>query len=532
MKNNMKIKKYSIIALLILILASLTGCSDWLNLKPESEIILDDYWQSKSDVESVIASCYRGLTEDAVVSRMMVWGELRSDNMVIGNGFAKERLDMQRILEGNLTPSNAYASWGSFYSVINYCNTILYYSPRVIEKDENFTQADLQRVQAEVLTIRSLCYFYLVRAFKEVPWVDKPSISDAQVYTIAKLSEDSIINHIISDLTFAQKYATTDYGVKASNKGRITLNSVNTLLADVYLWNQQYDKCSQTCDLVLADQKLKLEEATNMYSHVFYLGNSTESIFELQFNDNVQKNNTVINLYGSSGNVLGEVSYPATLAYSKDADGKENIGAYCPFNYRVSTTVTESANDIRTKDSYWVYSGKCFIFKYAGIFRSENLNGISTYFFNSHTPNWIIYRLSDVMLMKAEALVQLDGGDNLKGALALVNKTYMRSNEGQDSLVIANYPSKDEMSKLVLRERQRELLFEGKRWFDLMRVSRRESSTSTLNDYVDHKASGNSVSLGAPVMNAMYMPISSSELRSNPLLIQNTYYETNSTSTR
>ena len=175
------IKKYLTYSLAVLVL-SFSSCSEWLNTKPESEIILEDYWQSESDVQAVLAGCYRGLTEEAVINRMIVWGELRSDNMITGSGFPSRLYDIQRILEGNLTTVNSFASWGTFYTVINYCNTLLHYAPYVIERDNNFTENDLKRVQAEALAIRSLCYFYLVRTFKEVPWIEDASIDDTQDY--------------------------------------------------------------------------------------------------------------------------------------------------------------------------------------------------------------------------------------------------------------------------------------------------------------------------------------------------------------
>ena len=115
----------------------------------------------------------------------------------------------------------------------------------------------------------------------------------------------------------------------------------------------------------------------------------------------------------------------------------------------------------------------------------------------------------------------------------MINETYLRSNEGADSLKVANYGTKIEMEKLVLRERQRELLFEGKRWFDLVRVARRENSTTTLNTYVDRKSSSaTSATLGALVMDAVYMPISRWEIEANPKLIQNPFYEENTSSNR
>jgi hypothetical protein len=203
-------RKISILALSALLMFGVSGCSDWLDLRPNSQIILDEFWQSEQDVESVLASCYRGLTEDAVVYRMIVWGELRSDNMVPGSGFPNERRDMDRILQGDILSTNAYANWGAFYSVINYCNTLIHYAPDVVNRDDNFTQGDLNRVLAEARAIRALSYFYLVRAFKEVPWVEEPSIDDTKDYNQPKNTERFLIDKIIEDLLEARKYARTE----------------------------------------------------------------------------------------------------------------------------------------------------------------------------------------------------------------------------------------------------------------------------------------------------------------------------------
>jgi hypothetical protein len=522
----MKIK-IVVLGMTVLILMGLSSCDQWLTIKPESQILLDEYWKSETDVQAVLAACYKGLTTDDNIYRMIVWGELRSDNLTAGSGIPSSLQDMQKILDGNITPSNGYCNWGSFYTVINYCNTLLYYAPQVTKRDNNFTQAHLQRVQAEALTLRALSYFYLVRTFKEVPWIEDASIDNTQNYARPKDTEQTIINNIIRDLLIAQKYAINDYGSIAYNKGLITLDAVNSLLADVYLWNQQYDLCAQTCDLVLANTNLKLVVADNMFTSVFYQGNSPESIFELQFKENVQFNNPTALLYGSATqSSIGYLSFPIALGYNIYAKDKSTgTGIYSPFNYTVSTTSIEGANDIRATDFY--RSGSInSIFKYAGasVRQSVTAGAAPTYFYRSNSSNWIVYRLSDVMLMKAEALVELDGAANLNNALSMVNQTYLRSNPTADSLKISNYTSKYSMEQLVLRERQRELLFEGKRWFDLVRVARRENSTSTLNNYINHKISGTTAPLGAPVLDAMYMPILDTELQANPNMVQNPFY--------
>lgn len=529
----MKIK-IAVLGISVLVLIGLSSCDQWLTIKPESQIILDEYWKSESDVEAVLASCYNGLITDDNINRMIVWGELRSDNLTVGIDNPEQ--DMKQILEGNITASNSYCNWGSFYKVINYCNTLLYYAPQVIGRDDNFTEAHLHRVQSEALTLRALSYFYLLRAFKEVPWIEEPSIDNTQNYARPKDTEQTIINNIIRDLLIAQKYAQTGYGRLDYDKGRITLDAVNALLADVYLWNQQYDLCAQTCDLVLADNNLKLVDALNMFYSVFYLGNSTESIFELQFNGYSQINHPTQQLYGSANNdkLVGSLSFPIVLAYYIGATADKSVtGAYSPFNYKVSTTVTEGVNDNRAIDFYLLTGDINAIFKYAGaMVSSGTIKGTYLYSYRSNSSNWIVYRLSDVMLMKAEALVELDGTANMSNALSMVNQTYLRSNPLADSLMIKNYDSKSSMEQLVLRERQRELLFEGKRWFDLVRISRRQNSTTTLNEFVNHKKTESSAPLGATVLDAMYMPISKSELDANPNMVQNPFYQESTTLTK
>jgi len=527
----MKIK-IVVLGISVLVLIGLSGCDQWLTIQPESQVILKDFWKSQEDVEAVLASCYNGLITDDNINRMIVWGELRSDNLTIGGNSPDQ--DMKDILAGKIISSNNYCNWGGFYTVINYCNSVLHYAPQVIGRDVNFTEDHLHRVQSEALTLRALSYFYLLRAFKEVPWIEDPSIDNTQNYSRPKDTEQTIINNIIRDLLIAQKYAITDYGRIDYNKGRITLDAVNSLLADVYLWNQQYDLCAQTCDLVLADKNLKLVKAVNMFSSVFYQGNSTESIFELQFNGNSQINHPTQNLYGSlSNNELGQLGLPLALAYYYDANkGKFIVGAYSPFNYTVSPTVTEGIDDIRAFEFYNANGDIISIFKYVGIVTPTLNKGIYIYSPRTNSSNWIVYRLSDVMLMKAEALVELEGTDNRSNALSMVNQTYLRSNPSADSLRISNYPDKSSMAKLVLRERQRELLFEGKRWFDLVRVSRREGSTKTLNGFANNKKAENSAPLGATVLDAMYMPISKAELDANLNMVQNEFYRETTTVTK
>ena len=82
----------------------------------------------------------------------------------------------------------------------------------------------------------------------------------------------------------------------------------------------------------------------------------------------------------------------------------------------------------------------------------------------------------------------------------------------------------DDMRKLVMEERHRELMFEGKRWFDLVRRSRRDGNTNYLVTQVSRKGSGDgSGALQSKLarMDAIYWPYNYDELKVNTNLVQN-----------
>jgi hypothetical protein len=319
----------------------------------------------------------------------------------------------------------------------------------------------------------------------------------------------------------ALKYSRDDYETNTYSKGRITTNAVRALLADIYLWRQDYNKCIEMCDLILNDTDLELVPGENVISSVFYQGNSKESIFELQFDDDLMFNWVVRDYYGAYGNEAGQWSYPGILV----------TGKYSPFNYIVGSG-KESSKDLREKDFLRKETGgdKYYVFKYAGALRQENATTeVSSYYYRNVTANWIVYRLSEIYLMKAEALIQLE--TNTAEAVELINTIYMRSNveEDEQGLKVDNYTSKLKLDDLYMRERQRELMFEGKRWFDLMRLARRVDSPAPLLSYVTKKFTGGSSgeSNKMSVMDALYLPVHTDELKTNTALVQNEFYKVN-----
>lgn len=517
---------YSKAACTLLITLCMTGCSDWFDIKPETELVKEDCWKTKSDVESVVAACYRGLEEPDVMERLIAWGEARTDNVIRGTNIDN---DLLYILSCNIDPTNKYTSWSSIYSVINYCNTVIQNAPLVRETDPDFKEGELRAYIAEAMTIRALCYFYLVRTFNNIPFVTEPYADDTKPFLLQQTDGDAVIDQLLAGLEqISHNWARPMFANNADTKGRVTQKTMWTLMADMYLWRNNYDKCIDMCRQILqtTSNTLQLESSTNYNRIVFGTGNSTESIFELQF-DTDTPNYVVNEMYGTSGG-RSAVNHLSAADFSKSENTmlKEN----------------ENTDDLRKKD-FWDASNTSGtmvrIMKYISYRKDGNGSAVSAndYQLNQNTQHWIFYRLSDVYLMLAEALTERNASDaDLDEALEMVSKTYDRAHPSKNpgSLSRKDYDSQDKMRELIFNERQIEFLFEGKRYFDLLRRIRRDNNLQAIVSkylipkYVNQGQDQATVSTKLNTINALYMPINRDELKVNTLLVQNPFYDTTS----
>ena len=554
-------KKIKNIICAVAVAMGLTSCNDFLDILPMNDVVLENYWTQKSDVTSVLMGCYESLESSDCVTRMALWGELRSDNMKMGSAVPWE---VEQIIKENILPTNSYCRWTAFYQTINRCNTVCHYAPIVHEKDPNYTEAEMQANVAEAVALRSLCYFYLIRTFRDVPFTREPSIDDTQNYQLPATKFDDVLDSLIVDLEAVKdkavrRYYSDDNDQAYHNSSRVTRYAIYALLADLYLWKGDWQRCADCCDYVLDYKKQQYDELrdregnlTNMqlfndyplilerpvgsnnsgnaYNEIFGTGNSFESIFELFYRQNMSMTNTFVpNYYGSTnGNayVLGRLSVPTefyeglptqktTLFQPTDCRAYENI-------YRFSTATHAIAKYVR----------QSVTFNTMGTITETSIR-LSHQLRSTNYANWIVYRMTDVMLMKAEALIE-QGESGFAEAFDLINAVYMRANN-QLTASAANMLDRDayvtsqqSMRDLLMDERHRELMFEGKRWYDLLRMARREGSTRNLANIVVTKQTvdqnGIKIKLADP--NILYYPYYREELKVNPYLTQNPAYAT------
>ncbi len=534
-----------------------TSCSDFLEILPLNDVVLENYWTDKGDVESVMNSCYETLEHGDVLQRYAVWGELRSDNMTHGANVPNE---INEILKENLLPSNTYCNWSKFYEAINRCNILCHYAPKVQAIDPNYTEEEMRANVAEATWIRSLSYFYLIRTFRDVPYSTEPSIDDTQNYILPAMPFNQVLDSLIYSLETVKgdavrRYYTDESPSAWQNSCRVTRWAVYALLADLYLWKGDWDNAIRYCDLVIDYKKLQFEELLeregnvnnidlidsipmildhrkdmrtcgNAYNEIFGDGNSFESIIELYFDRNqTQKNTLVSDYYGYNNDLLGRITPPSFLANKEIATGSDKESVFKKFDGRAYSSFYNTSGDnfAITKYNFTNVS-----------YLTESVNKFSDLNFSytrrsSGDANWIFYRLSDMLLIKAEALIERDGEGDRENAFTLINIVNKRANDGvkqtrTTQLDPKSYvDSKSAMEDLVLEERQREFIFEGKRWFDLIRFARRDGNNDRLVRLTARKYKQNRTAMEIKLAdpNIIYFPYAKSELKVNPLLKQN-----------
>lgn len=495
------------------VLLGTCSCDSFFDLRPSNKMVIDDYWQSEEDVQAVTASIYDKLNGSGCMERLLLWSEFRSDNCLLSN---TDNSSISAFANLTLSATNGYTSWGDFYSAINYCNTVEKFAPQVCEVSPTFTRAQLDAYIAEVRGLRAFCYFTLVRTFRDIPFVLEPTIDDEVEFEMPQSDPDDIIDYLIDNLKEYEGRAQTSFSNVLYLRGRMTQAGIRTLLADMLLWRGRYAECIEFCDKVINDTNnpLSLVEGANYAQSVFMTGNSRESIFELQFSNSTTSNSALRRFYGKSDGGYGD-------------------------QYFIANDVAEifSTTDARLYNSMQ-YNGtgdatRC-ITKYAQMVTNPFTSSDRRYTsLDLSSRNWIVYRLADVYLMKAEALAE--SGGNLETIWELCSKTYDRANYNSPAGTLPHPATVEEARNLVLEERQREFMFEGKRYFDILRRIKNhpeEFSTMVANylkpRYIKEKVDNQTINAKLISVDALYMPINNDELRHNTQLVQNPFYKTSS----
>ena len=546
---------------------AVTSCSEQLDLKPQGEFTAEQL--NDESIEGLMSSAYQGLeahffddNNAAFAGPITNWVfDVRSDDAYKGGeGVSMEanihQLEIQNIASDNATCLN---KWENNYLGIARVHKAM----QAINDASNVNEKEA--LLGELKTLRAWYYFDLNRIFKSIPYFTEDD--DPKTVPNGNKSREEIYAAIKADLEEA-------YAVMKESQdqpGRFNKYVAAALLAKVNAQTSTWAEVQKWADVVINSGKYSLYDNFADMSKLEF-NNKKESIMAIQFstaNDNIHINFcNLLNTTRSDGNVFGSGddfflgSQNLVNAFRTDDNGLPYLDG--TFN-KVNVTTDYAGNvdprlDLtvgrigmpfrghlytegwcRDYNTYGEHSGK------KGLIDPSSPDMVQGFPWGASGLNFCLIRYADILLLKAEALVEQATGNNaaedgkLVEARDLVNQIRQkaaRSIDGNYSPVdldpfIANYNvglypttgdgnlywSKDRARMAVRFERRLELAMEGHRWFDLVRWG---TAIETINKYMEEESALRPYYVGASLTeDEIYLPIPISQIEnSNGLYTQ------------
>ncbi|WP_143309944.1 RagB/SusD family nutrient uptake outer membrane protein [Chitinophaga vietnamensis] len=496
-------KRIHIIACLLCVI-SLMGlsCKKVLELNPRETPSSGVYWQNENDAFAGLLGGY-SLLRDALTdqNRYYVYGDVPCNTFLItyGSDYAIHQLrdgSFDGVYYGYL---DNLQDWTIFYKAIAQANLLIKKIPtipvsafKVPERKNYFL--------GEAYYLRAFNYFFISKVWGDVPLVTDAveDVADAKNY--GREAQQKVLTQAIADLEQAKQLlpvnteSTDDRGIRAS------LATALALEAHIYAWMGNYAKCEEnTRDIVNNPGKFNLALITDSAQYVkMSIGHSTESIFEININYDQNE--------GSKQGIGERTLYDPFLATRKPANTDDvpwlvNLETINKIYDRSKSDTT----DLRYKIWYYSLDGKWpMLRKYANVFYKDGDVKRDPWFSN----NILIYRLSDIILLRAEALYKL--GDEA-GARGLVDKIRQRAGVAPTSPSLTG----DKLFTFIVNERVRELFAEGQTYWDLCRTQKLDKFNSVFEG---------AFTIGHANYGRTYWPINRNIFKDNPLMKQTPYW--------
>ena len=545
----------------ILASATLTltiSCNDMLDTVPQGQFTAEQI--DDNSVEGLVASAYAGLeahfygNNEAFAGPSTNWiFDVRSDDAYKGGGGTgmEENIHLLEVSEINSDNISCLNKWqNNFYAISRVHNAM-----QAIKSAGEVNNAE--SIMGELKTIRAWYYFDLIRIFKRIPYFTEED--DPNTKPNDEFSREEIFDFIKQDL----KEAIEVLPEAKSKSGRITKTTAQAIMAKVCAFTSSWEEVKLYAGEVIESGQYSLYKNFGDLSKIEF-NNGSESVFALQCstaNDNAHINwSNLLNCTYSDGNLYGTGddffygSQNLVNAFRTDPqtglpylDGTFNTvnvtenynGSIDP---RLDFTVgrigfpwrghTYTEKWCRAYDTYGEFSNK------KGWPAPEVSN--AAWPWGCSSLNFMFIRYADIILLKAEALIETASGNNaaeddgLKEARDLVNQIRQRASNsidgsyspqdldpGKADYYIGLYPTdwdgnlfwtKDRARAALRFERRLELALEGNRWFDLVRWGE-SYLVNTINTYMTEESSLRTYYQGRSISaNEIYLPVPLDEI--------------------
>lgn len=482
--------------LMIIFSASIfSGCTGILEVDPQSSITDQVFFKNESDFEPNVAGIYsivRGLANN------VTYGMERGEELISASN---SRFTVA--WSHNLSPSSGALNYAEWYRGIGHCNLLL-------DKIQGFSfssDPDLKKkILAETYALRAFFYFHLIRIIGDAPLMLQ-AVVDENVPLLPRSPAADVMKQIQLDLDAAIENFTgmSDFSKsRYPSKYRFAYGSVLALKADALLWSAK----------VLGGGNADLEGVVETITEIETTGVSLVDSFRDVTGLRASENREVLMAaYYHRDEVPGGNYAKNALPFLPIVDGALNIdsipyveasgngqGAYqiSPLSKSLFTNTAD-----KRIASTWILEMQpdgpkvSWITKYPGsVYPDDRIAD----------NDLILYRLADIYLMKAEAYAGLSDIPNSVKYLDFVRNRAL-TGDYTGSMV------KADVEKEILNERGRELFFENKRWFDLVRFH--IAGTIDVYTYVPNLAGKTT---------PLFWPVNTTVLANNPNIIQTDGY--------
>jgi hypothetical protein len=481
------------------------SCQDAYNIKQDGEFNQDLAVSSVSDMQLFLNEVYDRVS----IKTQIGTSSVLTDEYGFAPANSGTNLNMYSFIVNsiNSTPSGAGSVWSVQYGTINYVN-------RLISSSEKFvpsSPSDLVKynsILAQAKAIRAFAFFQLLSYYspdlKDDNAIGVILLDFVPIATdkLQRVNNKLIFDLIESDLAFADSNLPSSNAIaNSSNYYFITKSFVNALRSRMYLYRGDYVQANTYADLAMTG--LTMSDKTK-YTGMWKDAIQGEAIFSLArprgketISDLFTTNNSTIT--GAAKHDMGRNLFNLLEEYKDSSNKNADIRrtAFVGSTSKISLTYQTDVN--------YITSDQIMIDKYPGKSGAATTNDLK------------VFRVSEMKLIKAEALV-LGFSDRVGAAKILKEIREIRT-----GLTIAEptYSSDKEALQDILKERRRELCYEGHRYIDLKRLG---SLADVGIDRFSRDCEG-IATCSIPVTDYRFtLPIPFSEVRANPTIIQNKDY--------
>ncbi|WP_228852939.1 RagB/SusD family nutrient uptake outer membrane protein [Aegicerativicinus sediminis] len=489
------------IFIVLISLIALTSCEDELYQAPISNRSAADFYRNETDFEQAIVGVYNALGYHSISNFYLA--DVRSDNFYVpGLAGVREWIPISNLNRNLTTNPLIRDGWDDPYVGILRANSVLNYLNSNVVPEESTRN----RMEGETKFLRALFYFDLVRFYGGVPIIDK-LVTPGEALDIPRSSVQEVYNFIESDLNDAISLLPSTVPVF----GKPSSVVAKALLARVYLTmsgpaygingpglgaNKQNDALGLLNDVINSGQ----------YGWV----NDYASIFKSSSENNPDIVFSIQNINDGAGGDRGIGTILPTLMYHESwarvnlpfAGGVPSDGIIEPSNQLLDSY---DENDVRDDFSIlrsWT-DANGNVSNNAMIIKFLDLEDLPVDRFNWGI-NFPIIRYTDILMMKAEILLQSGGSQSEVDDIV----NMVRERAGLD-------PISNVTLDMLLEERRKEFFAEGLRWHDLVRTGK---VIDVMNAWI-------AVDDDAGVMNQMepnfiIYPVHQNQLEVNPGLYE------------